>query len=97
MRTNDSSSDRERKISLPICLPSNRRPWRDDGPLGTRQNTTGEYTLNTRRFITVTGAGHRTYATYEYGILDFSGLRKRSQYESAFHKSDRLPLLWPYC
>ena len=42
MRTNDSSSDRERKISLPICLPSNRRPWRDDGPLGSRQNTTGE-------------------------------------------------------
>src|SRR2546426_4359367 len=42
MRTNDSSSGREQKISLALCLPSNRRAWRDVSSLGTRQNTTSE-------------------------------------------------------
>src|SRR5262244_2861577 len=53
--------------------------------------------VNTLRLITVTGAGHRTYATCEYETLGFSGLRKRSRCEIVFHTSDRLPLLWPYC
>src|SRR5436853_244602 len=42
MRTTESSSGREQKISLALCLPSNRRAWRDVSSLGTRQNTTSE-------------------------------------------------------
>src|SRR6266571_1180336 len=42
MCTNDSSSGRKRKISLPMCLPSNKRSWRDASSFGTRQNTTAE-------------------------------------------------------
>src|SRR5438132_13949380 len=45
MRTNDSSSGREQKISLALCLPSNRRAWRDVSSLGTRQNTTSEQVI----------------------------------------------------
>src|SRR6266446_9871593 len=43
MCTNDSSSGRKRKISLPMCLPSNKRSWRDASSFGTRQNTTAEH------------------------------------------------------
>src|SRR6267378_1137426 len=42
MCTNDSSSGRKRKISLPMCLPSNKRSWRDTSSFGTHQNTTAE-------------------------------------------------------
>ena len=55
------------------------------------------YRLNTLRLITVTGAGHPICVTYEYENRDFSGLRKRSRCEIAFHTSDRPPLPSPYC
>src|SRR6266446_3870352 len=52
MCTNDSSSGRKRKISLPMCLLSNKQSWRDVSSLGTRQNTTAEHThLRTLRIV----------------------------------------------
>src|SRR5438128_975256 len=42
MCTNDSNSGRGSKTSSPLCLPSNKRRWRDECALGIHQNTTGE-------------------------------------------------------
>jgi hypothetical protein len=46
-------------------------------------------------FITEKDAVGLIYATYEYGNLGFSGLRKRSRCGSAFDTSDTPPLLLP--
>src|SRR6266478_9331033 len=42
MRTSASNLGRGWKISLPICLPSNRLPWRYTSSFGSHQNTTVE-------------------------------------------------------
>src|SRR4030095_4009296 len=63
----------------------------------TSLNRPSRYMLNTPLLITETDAGDLIYATYEDGTLDFSGLRKRSQYGSAFHTRNKLPLLSSYC
>src|SRR6266446_10514929 len=47
MRTSASNLGSGWKISLPICLPSNRLPWRYTSSFGSRQNTTVELLLVT--------------------------------------------------
>src|SRR5712671_414692 len=42
MRTSASNLGSGWKISLPMCLPSNRLPWRYTSSFGSRQNTTVE-------------------------------------------------------
>src|SRR5216683_668779 len=42
MPTSASNLGRGRKTSLPLCLPSNKPPWRDEGSSVTCQNTTIE-------------------------------------------------------
>src|SRR5262245_29498989 len=63
----------------------------------TSLNKQSRYRLNTPLLTTERDAGDLIYATDEDGLLDFAGLRKTSQYGSAFHPSDRLPLLSSYC
>src|SRR5216684_4205692 len=45
MRTSASNSDRGRKMSLTICLPSNNRSWRDEvASPRPKHNSRAEYT-----------------------------------------------------
>src|SRR5215217_6693495 len=78
MCTNDSSSGRKRKISLPMCLPSNKQSWRDVSSLGTRQNTTAEslssrHSGATRKEEQAMAAFRPKYLTFDcYGtLIDF--------------------------
>src|SRR5712692_5473086 len=45
MPTSNSNSGKGRKISLPLCLPSNSRAWRDKEASIVGQNTTVELTI----------------------------------------------------
>src|SRR5467141_1832745 len=82
--------------SMPYSLLQNLLRRKDTTAAAIREVIL-DHILNTPLFITERDAGDLLYATYEDGTLDFSGLRKRSQYGSAFHTSDRLPLLSSYC
>ena len=90
-------------ISIPTGRDLNHSASYDEYALSiplfhiTSLNRQSRCKLNMPLLITERDAGDLRYATYEDGTLDFSGLRKRSQYGSAFHTSDRLPLLSAYC
>src|SRR6266446_376012 len=73
MCTNDSSSGRKRKISLPMCLPSNKRSWRDASSFGTRQNTTAEEV-----YVGEQGAHYTSYKVANI-LVEFSTSIPRTQ------------------
>src|SRR5712691_2940339 len=50
MPTSASNLGRGRKTSLPLCLPSNKPPWRDEGSSVTCQNTTIEKPISRFHF-----------------------------------------------
>src|SRR5882672_4284616 len=92
MCTNDSSSGRKRKISLPMCLPSNKRSWRDTSSFGTHHNTTAE--LRNSRAVIIPWAMGACATTGVCMVAGLTKTRKHATYTEDLRKGNIIASLF---